>query len=51
MEGIVVFSIDIHPAGIILRMRPANERWRYNVTSSLIGIDSENILQHYFKGW
>ena len=24
--------------GIILYMRPANERWRYNVTSSLIGL-------------
>ena len=24
-------------SGIILCMRPVNERWRYNVTSSLIG--------------
>ena len=24
-------------AGIILCMRPANERWRYNVTASLVG--------------
>ena len=23
--------------GIVLYMQPANERWRYNVTSSLIG--------------
>ena len=34
---LVVFSIGIHPAGIILCMHPANERWCYNVMSSLIG--------------
>ena len=27
----------LHKAGITLWMCPANERWRYNVTSSLIG--------------
>ena len=31
-RGVVIFS-----PGIILCMRPANERWRYIVTSSLIG--------------
>ena len=29
--------VDAEEAGIILCMRPANERRRYNVTSSLIG--------------
>ena len=28
---------DVHTPGIIVCMRPANERWRYTVTPSLIG--------------
>ena len=46
-------------AGIILYMRPTNERWRYNVTSSLIGWAHSEIdpcicsplLEGYEKGY
>ena len=40
---------------IILRMRPANERWRYSVTSSLIAwVHTQNDPEHtnqHTQGW
>ena len=39
MQSLVVASDNscVKETGIILLMHPANEIWRYNVTSSLIG--------------
>ena len=39
--------IGLSNAGIILQLRPANERWRHTVTPSLIG----QAAHHYLNWW